>query len=414
MKYEKRKIFLDWCLNWRRIQAATLVVLLFPLVSWAETVEVVASGMGMTADAATKAALRSAVEQVVGQLVDANTLVANEDVVSGKILTYSGGYVEGYEAIKEPAQGSDGLYSTKIKARVKKTELVEKLRAENVSQAEVSGTSLFAQMTTKQQQAEDAGAILADDFKEIPVRFLTAAVAKKPDGTPDLVLDESTGEVSANIIMEVDADAYENWLKGILPKLDVIADAKYEALLGFKNTGDLKAIIPRDIIDPDSQEDVTLCIEVEQSPDCRSAIWRYYKFTSMKAKKLDGLLKQTIFSHISIVAKMVDSSGRLLGGNTQKEEVSKRGGSIVYYGGNVYPIRCIGASAALWSDYVESMDGEFYKTIRTGSTTRYPWRSCGPCGGAIQFQMKLGAFSPEQIKAAASITCTISGIMAQD
>ena len=413
MKYGKRKIFLDWCLNWRRIQAATLVVLLFPLASWAETVEVVASGMGMTADAATKAALRSAVEQVVGQLVDANTLVANEDVVSDKILTYSGGYVEGYEAIKDPTQGSDGLYSTKIKARVKKTALVEKLRAENVTRAEVSGTSLFAQMTTKTQQAEDAGAILADDFKDIPVKLLTVAVAKKSDGMPDLVLNENTGEVSVNIVLQVDANAYNNWLKAVLPKLDAMADAKHQTLLGFRgNNGDpyLGGIIPKGLLAPETQPEVNeriLCFEIERSPDCRTAQWCLYKFRGSKADAVDKMLKHSLNETIAIEARMVDAMGRLLGGNIQREYICSGVDGVVCYNPGSKEIS-FGPSTVLKTYFLGYRDE--FMSVNKQRAYRTGWELYGPCGAAMQFKMTLGIFTPEQIKAASTITCSVSGI----
>lgn len=50
-----------------------------------QLVDVVATGYGTTVREATKAALRSAVEQVVGTMVDATTLVENDKLIEDEI-----------------------------------------------------------------------------------------------------------------------------------------------------------------------------------------------------------------------------------------------------------------------------------------------------------------------------------------
>lgn len=413
MKTDVKDNISDWWCLLKRTLATLLTVCIFPWASSAITVEIVASGSGMTSDAATKAALRSAVEQVVGQLVDANTLVANEEVVSEKILTYSGGYVEGYEAIKEPVQGSDGLFATKIKARVKKTELVEKLRAENVTQAEVSGTSLFAQMTTKQQQAEDAGAILTDDFKDIPVKFLTVAVANKPDGTPDLILNESTGEVSVNIVVQVNMAAYDAWANGVISKLDRIADVKHEALLGSQyNDNTIRTTLPPEIRDATCRieaSEVIMGIESDRSPDRKSAIWRFFKLRGIKAESVGKMLWMTRCPSIVVEARMTDGNGRMLGGNTAEQNVyySSGGESIICYASGSESYR----SGDVWCfapqvSHRPSMGCGVFSVYNYGKSHRTGWE-LSDGGSAVRFQIKLGTFTPEQIKAAASIKCTI-------
>ena len=61
---------------------AALAALLLPLAAFAaddnSLVEVFATGVGTTQEAAMKAADRAAVEQVVGRMVDATTLVEND------------------------------------------------------------------------------------------------------------------------------------------------------------------------------------------------------------------------------------------------------------------------------------------------------------------------------------------------
>ena len=76
--------------------AVLLAALLLPLSASAqdaETVTVLATGYGVDPDAAKKAAGRAAIEQVVGQLVDAETLVENDELVKDCILTHSAAFL---------------------------------------------------------------------------------------------------------------------------------------------------------------------------------------------------------------------------------------------------------------------------------------------------------------------------------
>lgn len=66
--------------------ATLAVALLLPFAAFAadagQFVDVVATGHGSTVREATKAALRAAVEQVVGTMVDATTLVENDEQIN--------------------------------------------------------------------------------------------------------------------------------------------------------------------------------------------------------------------------------------------------------------------------------------------------------------------------------------------
>ena len=104
------------------------------------TTEVVATGVGIDADKALRNALMNAVQQAVGLVVDVETLVKNEAIVKDQILTYSDGYVEHFDKIKE-GKRDDGLYEIKIKAIVKRRQLVEKLKDSKVIASIVDGVS---------------------------------------------------------------------------------------------------------------------------------------------------------------------------------------------------------------------------------------------------------------------------------
>ena len=60
----------------------------------ANLVTVQAKGQGETVDAAKKDAVRNAIKTAVGELVDAKTLVENDELVEDRILTLSNAMVE--------------------------------------------------------------------------------------------------------------------------------------------------------------------------------------------------------------------------------------------------------------------------------------------------------------------------------
>ena len=79
--------------------------------------QVIAEGAGGTSDEVLKDAFRSAVRQVVGAVVDAETLIKDDEVITDKVLTYSDGMIKTYEVVSKkvrqghlsgPHQGASG------------------------------------------------------------------------------------------------------------------------------------------------------------------------------------------------------------------------------------------------------------------------------------------------------------------
>ena len=78
--------------------------------------DVVATGIGVDADKATQAAFSQAIEQVVGVLVDAETLVKNDQIVRDQVLTFSRGFIQKFQVVRQWQEG--GLHYARIKASV--------------------------------------------------------------------------------------------------------------------------------------------------------------------------------------------------------------------------------------------------------------------------------------------------------
>ena len=107
-----------------------------------ETTVVLAEGVGINADKALLKALRNAVQQVVGVIVDAETLIKNEKVVKDEIVDFSNGYVQSHTVLAE-GKNKDGLYEVTINATVQRRQLIGKLKKSKNFKGDLDGASLF-------------------------------------------------------------------------------------------------------------------------------------------------------------------------------------------------------------------------------------------------------------------------------
>jgi hypothetical protein len=101
-----------------------------------EAKQVIANGLGAilagdevkAKDDAIAAALRNAVEQVVGTMIESDVLVENYQTVEDKIYTRTSGYVQQYDIISTNKQ-ADNVLEVTIKATVKLSDLRSDLQA---------------------------------------------------------------------------------------------------------------------------------------------------------------------------------------------------------------------------------------------------------------------------------------------
>lgn len=134
------------------IQQSVILFVILLLSAWtlfaqgdtmgSDTQEVIAKGVGAiiggdeakARDDALDNALRAAVEQVVGTMVQSETLVKNYMLVEDNIYRQSRGYVQKYEIIGENRRG-DNILEVTIRAVVKKGDLKSDLEAIGVLMA---------------------------------------------------------------------------------------------------------------------------------------------------------------------------------------------------------------------------------------------------------------------------------------
>ena len=187
-----------------------------------QLVDVVATGYGSTVREATKAAFRAAVEQVVGTMVDATTLVENDKLIEDEILSYSAGMIATAKTVGEPKKSADGIYSVKVKAQVKKNRLQEKLRAASAVNITLDGADLFARMTAAKDNLTDAEAMI----KAVLAKHKDCVIAEPilgKNGKSSIDIDPKTGEIFVNVRVRVDQVRYTQFVNEVVEKIGSMA-----------------------------------------------------------------------------------------------------------------------------------------------------------------------------------------------
>lgn len=360
---------------------ALLAALLIPFAAVAaETVIVVANGVGDTVKSAERAAFRAAVEKVVGTLVDAETLVANDEIVQTRILAYSNGFVETFETVEGPSKNADGLLAVTIRARVRKGQLAEKITAAFKTEVAIDGGGLFAELLTRQDAMQDAHAMVGKLLEGIPADLLVAEVATGPDGKAKVNLDARTGNVTVDVVVRVDPEAYIAWtdkLKKVLDNAASPSSSDFDRIdPGYvEGSKVLPVLVPRRVSDFDFKR-IPTNVDwggFEQPHQVKRRVLEHFEFVKYSFSEdmvpllglVAGKIQGTEFS-----LAVLDASGRVLCEKRQRAPEN-----FVVTRSGIVPGWC-----------------------------NYDWVS-----PSVSMTVDLGAFTPEDLRAAARFECRILG-----
>ena len=288
------------------------------------TVEVIAEGAGLSADDAIKDAFRHAIRQAVGLVVDAETLVKNDEVVDDKILVYSDGFIKEYKEIAGSKKESGGLHLIKIKASVERRSLIAKLKAANITVTAVDGEGLFAEAVTQVGAETDAAALLKKQFEGFPKNLVTGKVV----GRPELVEKTDTkATIRIRVKIEPDMEAYKTFVARLQPLLDKLSKGKGDFTAVFKAseqrdkslgevfttslglTHNLHEWMPKSFTDTKLRADVvTLAVTTQRSKLADRLECHYYHLD----KSLKPLLVDVGVRRLGGKLSLLDGDGKLI------------------------------------------------------------------------------------------------------
>jgi hypothetical protein len=207
---------------------------------------VVAEGVGTTSDDALKDAFRNAVRQVVGAVVDSETLLKNDRIVADKVLTYSDGFVTSYEEISKTAE--KGLFRTTIQASVERRSLIAKLKAANIAVKDVDGKGIFAEVITQIDAEKNAEKLIEAALVGFPKNVLEATVVAKPQ---IIERNERSVKLGIRVQFKANVDAYNSFAARFENALKSVAKQSGSFSMSVRNQG--KGLDGTDFFSPDRE-----------------------------------------------------------------------------------------------------------------------------------------------------------------
>lgn len=177
----------------------------------------VAEGIGKNGDEAIRDALRNAVRQAIGVIVDDEVLIEKEDVISNKVLTFSEGFVTRYDELSR--QTKNGLVHVRISAQIEPRKLLANLRKAEVSVSSIEGKDLVASAQTRKEARDTATKLLGKKLAQLP--NLLEVEVRKP-GTLDYDAETQLLTLTADVRVDLDRYlAYSAALESLASKLAV-------------------------------------------------------------------------------------------------------------------------------------------------------------------------------------------------
>jgi len=305
----------------RTLISASLVSFIFVFISplavfsqnKTKTQDVIVEGTGDSSANAIKDAFRNAVRQVVGALVDAETLVKNDELVEDKILTYSNGFIKTYTEIPGSQKTQGVIHRVKIKATVETGGVIAKLKASNITVKDVDGKGLFAEVMTKLDSEKDGLVLIEKHLKNFPQNCMSAVVVGGPE-----IVSKTDEKVIAKFTLKIEPNLkeYKVFTDNIIPVLEKAAfkkgdffvkmeeesramdqkynniDGQYDPFAGFQGLGRKMKPIDSFPYHPDKFSDLkdkgsVFILSNGKNAAATNLEYKYY-FTNLKTPNYEG------------------------------------------------------------------------------------------------------------------------------
>lgn len=183
------------------------------------TMDVVATGVGLDAESATQNAFCQAIEQAVGVLVDAETRVKNDEIVTEKVLTFSRGFVQQFSVVRRWEQ--NGLHYARIRAQVAIHELSAKLKAQNVAVHDVPGELLYRQTRHQILTEEAAAEMFTEALEDYALdKLFRVSIVGQPK---QVAKTDTSATLRAAVAVTADLNNWHKFRSALMPFLSRIA-----------------------------------------------------------------------------------------------------------------------------------------------------------------------------------------------
>ena len=129
---------------------------------------VTAKGYGQTTDEARTQALRAAVDQAVGSVVNSEREVDNQRLKCSEVVQYAAGFVDRYEVKR--VEKENGFVAMTVDVYVKRSRLTDRLLGDHKIPGKIDGERLQAQAETLTHSRQQGDRLLAMVLADFPRR----------------------------------------------------------------------------------------------------------------------------------------------------------------------------------------------------------------------------------------------------
>lgn len=254
-----------------------------------ETLVRTAEGIGSTYDDALKDAFRKAIWQVVGVIVDAETVMKNDDISSDQVLAYGNGTIKTFEELHSIKD--QGLFRVRIKAAVEKGRVIEHLKAHKVTITPIKGNDLYAEITTNIEKAKGVQALVRKVLKDFPLNVMSAEVL----GRPEIIEQAGTrAKIKVRVSLKVAPQAYLRFMTSFNNTLEIVAKEKTTDI-GFSRSSFGTVTELRHFCQglyPRAGKDVCVVTNVHRTQDNGQTEWVSFKLDQIVRPDMVSCCKQ--------------------------------------------------------------------------------------------------------------------------
>ena len=167
-------------------------------------VKVVTTGVGINGENALKNAFSHAIEQAVGVLVDAESIIENDQIIRDQVLTFTRGFLQEHAVTGRWQE--DGLWHVRIWALITVNPLSERLTAQNVTVRRIPGELLWGRAVVEMENEENAAGIFARTMRDFGIdKLVKVGIVGEPE-----VVEKNAVTAKLRVQVRLMPD-YEKW-----------------------------------------------------------------------------------------------------------------------------------------------------------------------------------------------------------
>jgi hypothetical protein len=303
--------------------------------------KVKAEGVGVTSDEALKNAFMAAVRQVVGAVVEQDTVIEKDAVIRDEIVAHSRGFIVGYDKLSEKAE--HGLIRVTIRATVERSKVVRELQVAKISTRKVDPAIIIeeAEDEQKRQKLAELQKKLAKEQQEQATKLFARALETIPESLIEakIVGDPRTGDVngpkvslSITVRFSVNMQAYDTFLDRLKKSLDGLSVKQGEFTMVSRSSTHDKHQLPSSIdgfSGVHSPDEALLAVNTHRTQSHDRTEWSTYVLPIKAASALRGCSGKPLRVKLSLV----DAKGGLVAADRFEGSVDGYGHpNVVYFG----------------------------------------------------------------------------------